>query len=392
MHINALNVIQRHIAAGSPTSFADDRETKRETVCPPGTDASQASATLQRHPTASAGASNTVSVAVLGAAGGIGQPLSLLVKSSPTLAACVSTLKLYDVAPTAGVAADLSHIDTPMKVAHFTGDAELPQCLMGTDIVIIPAGIPRKPGMTRDDLFKINASIVYNLVENIAKYCPNAWVLIISNPVNSTVPIASEVMRKHNVPGYAKRLFGVTTLDVVRANTFVAEHIGGQGGRGNMDVTVVGGHAGITIQPLLSTVPLFYWNKRPDTNQRAALVRKIQDAGTEVVKAKNGAGSATLSMAYAAVRFLTRCVEARLGRDSIVECAYVCWNGGRGFEFEGERVDYFAGPVKLGTEGVVESIEAWRRGLSDDEKKGLLDAVRQLKVEVAKGGDFVQSR
>lgn len=343
---------------------------------------------LTEHHTAST--PRAVSVAVLGAAGGIGQPLSLLVKASPSLAARVSTLKLYDVAPTAGVAADLSHIDTPMRVEHFTGDAQLAQCLSGIDIVIIPAGIPRKPGMTRDDLFKINAGIVRNLVENIARHCPNAWTLIISNPVNSTVPIASEVMRKHRVPGYEKRLFGVTTLDVVRANAFVSEHIGGQGGRGNIDVTVVGGHAGVTIQPLLSTVPSFDWNRRPSAGEREALVRRIQDAGTEVVKAKNGGGSATLSMAYAAVRFLTRCVEARLG-DSVTECAYVKWNGGRGFEFEGERLQYFAGPVKLGPGGIVASVEGWKRGLSDAERNGVREAVRQLKTEIERGENFVLS-
>lgn len=361
-----LGVLERHLGA-TPSSPETHREEFAE------------------HRTASG--ARSVSVAVLGAAGGIGQPLSLLVKSSPSLAARVSTLKLYDVAPTAGVAADLSHIDTPIRVEHFSGQAQLPSCLKGTDIVIIPAGIPRKPGMTRDDLFKINAGIVYNLVENIAKHCPMAWTLIISNPVNSTVPIASEVMRKHNIPGYEKRLFGVTTLDVVRANTFVQEHIGGQGGRGNVNVTVVGGHAGITIQPLLSSVPSFNWNRRPSASEKAALVQRIQDAGTEVVKAKNGAGSATLSMAYAAVRFLTRCVDARLG-ESVVECAYVNWNAGRGFELEGDTVQYFAGPVKLGTDGIVASIEDWKRGLSDVERKSLGDALKQLKVEVEKGKRF----
>lgn len=65
-----------------------------------------------------------------------------------------------------------------------------------SQLVIIPAGIPRKPGMTRDDLFKINAGIVKTLVQGIADTCPNAWVAIISNPVNSTVPIAAEVLKK----------------------------------------------------------------------------------------------------------------------------------------------------------------------------------------------------
>jgi malate dehydrogenase len=88
------------------------------------------------------------------------------------------------------------------------------------DLVIIPAGIPRKPGMTRDDLFNINAGIVRTLCEGIAKCCPNAIVNVISNPVNSTVPIAAEVFKKSGTYD-PKRLLGVTTLDVVRANTFV---------------------------------------------------------------------------------------------------------------------------------------------------------------------------
>jgi malate/lactate dehydrogenase len=57
-------------------------------------------------------------------------------------------------------------------------------------------GVPRKPGMTRDDLFNINAGIVAVLCEAIAATCPDAWVLIISNPVNSTVPIAAEIFKR----------------------------------------------------------------------------------------------------------------------------------------------------------------------------------------------------
>lgn len=104
--------------------------------------------------------------------------------------------------------------------------------------------------MTRDDLFKINAGIVRELVTGVAKWCPKAFVLIISNPVNSTVPIAAEVLKAHNVFD-AARLFGVTTLDVVRASTFTAEIIGEKDSR-NIVVPVVGGHSGATIVPLLS--------------------------------------------------------------------------------------------------------------------------------------------
>ena len=178
------------------------------------------------------------------------------------------------------------------------GDDELADCLAGCDLVIIPAGVPRKPGMTRDDLFNINAGIVKTLIEGCAEHCPNALVNIISNPVNSTVPIAAEVLKAKGVYD-PRRVFGVTTLDIVRSNTFVAEAKGFD--VVETDVPVIGGHAGITILPLLSqATPMADFT----AEEIKALTERIQNAGTEVVEAKAGAGSATLSMAYAAARCL----------------------------------------------------------------------------------------
>jgi malate dehydrogenase len=104
--------------------------------------------------------------------------------------------------------------------------------------------------MTRDDLFKINAGIVRDLSKGIAEFSPKAFVLVISNPVNSTVPIAAEVLKSQNVFD-PKRLFGVTTLDVVRAETFVAEIVG-ESNPSTLTIPVVGGHSGETIVPLFS--------------------------------------------------------------------------------------------------------------------------------------------
>ena len=158
-------------------------------------------------------------VAVLGANGGIGQPLSLLLKLSPN----ISELSLYDIVGTPGVAADLSHIPSNSTVTGNlpskgtwppTHDTGLEAALTGADVVVIPAGVPRKPGMTRDDLFATNAGIVKTLIEGCAKHCPGAVLAIISNPVNSTVPIAAEILKKHGVFD-PKKLCGVTTLDVM---------------------------------------------------------------------------------------------------------------------------------------------------------------------------------
>jgi len=155
-------------------------------------------------------------VAVVGASGGIGQPLSLLLK----LDKGVTELSLYDIVHTPGVAADLSHIPTKGKVAGHKGacvcvgraamqsdckaigrsvnpidgsnqiksnqtSALIPSshpphpphpgadsieaALKGADVIVVPAGVPRKPGMTRDDLFNINASIVKTIAEAAAK-------------------------------------------------------------------------------------------------------------------------------------------------------------------------------------------------------------------------------
>lgn len=96
---------------------------------------------------------------------------------------------------TPGVAVDLSHIPTAVKIKGFSGeDATL--ALEGADVVLISAGVARKPGMDRSDLFNVNAGIVKNLVQQIAKTCPKACVGIITNLVNTTVAIAAEVLKK----------------------------------------------------------------------------------------------------------------------------------------------------------------------------------------------------
>jgi nucleoside-diphosphate-sugar epimerase len=131
-----------------------------------------AAAVLSRGLATAASASRR-NVAVLGAAGGIGQPLSLLFKTSDL----VDNLHLYDVVNVPGVAADLSHISTPVKVKGFPKD-QLADALKGTDVVVIPAGVPRKPGMTRDDLFNTNATIVKTLAEAVAKYGPRTLLSV----------------------------------------------------------------------------------------------------------------------------------------------------------------------------------------------------------------------
>jgi len=330
---------------------------------------STASAAIKGVRTFASSGQNNVKVAVLGGAGGIGQPLALLLKHSPM----ISELGVFDLAPsTPGVAKDLSHIETLGQVEGYTEEG-LDACLKDCSLVLIPAGVPRKPGMTRDDLFNTNASIAMNLADACARNCPDAVVGIITNPVNSTVPIAAEVFKKHGID-YKNKLFGVTTLDVVRANTFVAELKGLDVAKTN--VPVIGGHSGVTILPLLSqVVPKISFTDE----ELESLTVRIQEAGTEVVKAKAGAGSATLSMAYAGARFGFSVLEAMNGKKGVVECAYVASD-------EVPECSFFATPVLLGPHGAERSLGIGE--ISDFEKDKLEQVVAELSKNIAKGVAF----
>jgi len=315
----------------------------------------------------STSSANQRHVAVMGASGGIGQPLSLLLKNSPL----VTKLSVYDIVHTPGVAADLSHIDSPAAVSAFVGAEQLEASLQGAEVVVIPAGVPRKPGMTRDDLFNTNASIVATIAKACAKVCPDAKLCIISNPVNSTVPIASEIYKKMGKD--PKHIFGVTTLDIVRSNAFIAElkHLDPT----TVECPVIGGHAGVTIIPVISQCkPSVQFTD----DVLKPLTARIQDAGTEVVKAKAGAGSATLSMAYAGARFALSMVKALNGEQGVVECSYL--------RSDVTEAKYFSTPVLLGKNGI-EKIHGLGT-LTDYEQELVKGAIPELQASIKKGEDF----
>ena len=308
-------------------------------------------------------------VVILGAAGGIGQALALLLKTELPSG---TELSLYDIAPvTPGVAADLSHIPTPVKVEGYSGEDPSP-ALLNADIVLISAGVARKPGMDRSDLFNINAGIVKNLVSSCADNCPKALIGIITNPVNTTVAIAAEVLKNKGVYD-PTRLFGITTLDVIRSSTFVAEVFNED--PMEVKVPVIGGHSGITILPLLSQSGFEF-----SDDDAAAMTKRIQNAGTEVVEAKAGGGSATLSMGQAAAKFGLSLVRALNGEKDVIECTYV--------EGSGELARFFAQPVLLGKNGVEKILNYGT--LSGFEQTTLDDALDTLRSDIKIGEEFVK--
>lgn len=241
------------------------------------------------------------------------------------------------------------------------------------------------------DLFNTNASIVRDLAKACAEHAPDANILIIANPVsnsydrsgttnhiqqvNSTVPITAEVFKKAGVYN-PKKLFGVTTLDVVRASRFISELKNTD--PANENITVVGGHSGVTIVPLLSQSGQNLEGQKLDD-----YVRRVQFGGDEVVQAKAGAGSATLSMAMAGARFAESILKAIGGQKGVVEPSFV-----ESPLYKDQGCDFFATNVELGPNGVEKIHEIGK--VTEYEQK-LIDAcVEDLAKNIKKGVAWVK--
>lgn len=250
----------------------------------------------------------------------------------------------------------------------------LEKALEGADVIVIPAGVPRKSGMTRDDLFDSNATIVRDLAKITAKVAPKAHMLIITNPVSSMVPIVAEVYKRAGVYD-AKKLFGVSTLDATRASTFLSGIAGLH--PSEVVVPVVGGHSGITIVPLFSQAASATKFVKAG-EQYEKLVHRVQFGGDEVIKAKDGAGSATLGMAYAGAVFTNSLLRAINGENGVKECAYI-----DSPLYRERGVTFFASPISLGKNGVdkIHSIG----DITTEEQKLIDAALPELKKNIDKG-------
>ncbi|SCU98101.1 LADA_0H10594g1_1 [Lachancea dasiensis] len=368
----------------------------------------------------------SLKIAVLGAGGGIGQSLSLLLKTElrSTCLAAESGIHvaLYDVNrdAVAGAGTDLSHINTPVTVTwHAPGgsgaDDPLATCLRDAQLVVIPAGVPRKPGMTRDDLYAINARIVTTLAAGIAAHCDlsRTFVLLISNPVNSLVRVLVDTLVASSSAGSAaaaaqevpRRVFGLTQLDAVRASTFLHEALG-RHARDVVRVPVVGGHSGHTIVPLFSqatgqyvsaNTPHVFTDELRDgvaalgAEALAQLVHRVQFGGDEVVKAKNGTGSATLSMAFAAAQVTRAFAELLLGvRSEIRDTLYA--NVGGITRVAGDQsqelhkltggLRYVSLPLTITSDGLQSYDTKWARSMTPAEQELWSGCVEELQGSV----------
>jgi malate dehydrogenase len=249
-------------------------------------------------------------------------------------------LDLYESGPVVG-------FDT--RVIGTNGYAET----KGSDIVIITAGIPRKPGMSRDDLLATNARIVREVATEVKKSSPDAIVIVVSNPLDVMTYVAKEAT------GFpANRVFGMAgVLDTARFRTFIAEKVGVS--VEDIQALVLGGH-GDTMVPLVSytTISGIPLTQFLDKETIDALIDRTRKGGAEIV-AHLKEGSAY----YAPSAAVAQMVEAIvLDKKRILPCA--AWMEGQ----YGIRDTYLGVPCKLGRSGVEEIIEV---ELTDEERAAL---------------------
>src|SRR5262252_1669361 len=211
-----------------------------------------------------------------------------------------------------------------------------------SDIVVITAGIPRKPGMSRDDLLNTNYNIMKDVVSRVVKNSPNCILIIVSNPLDAMAQAA------YKLSGFPReRVIGMAgVLDSSRFRTFIAEHL--KVSVENVTAFVLGGH-GDTMVPLArySTVAGIPITELLDATTLEKLIQRTRDGGAEIVKyLKTG------SAYYAPSAAVTEMVEAILkDKKKILPCAAYL-NGEYGMK------GLFVGvPVKLGAKGIEQIVE-----------------------------------
>jgi malate dehydrogenase len=236
----------------------------------------------------------------------------------------------------------------------------------GSEIVVITAGIPRKPGMSRDDLLATNAGIVRAVSEEVKKGCPDAIIIMVSNPLDVMTYVAKETT------GFpANRVFGMAgVLDTARFRTFIAEKVGVS--VEDIQALVLGGH-GDTMVPLVSytTIAGIPLTQFLDTETIDALIDRTRKGGAEIVAyLKEG------SAYYAPSAAATQMVEAiTLDKKRILPCA--AWMEGQ----YGISDTYLGVPCKLGRGGVEEIVEV---DMTDDEHAALKTSADHVRGTIAK--------
>ncbi|RME61706.1 MAG: malate dehydrogenase [Candidatus Dadabacteria bacterium] len=301
-------------------------------------------------------------IALIGS-GNIGTILALL-----SVLRNLGDVVMYDIVEgmPQGKALDLSHLMPVLGCdCEVVGTNNIAD-IKDANVCIVTSGLPRKPGMTRDDLLKVNGEIISGIAESIKEYAPSAFVIVITNPLDA---MAYLMQKRSGLP--ANMVVGMAgVLDSSRYRFFLAQKL--QVSVNSVSAFVLGGHgdtmvpvrsytncAGIPVSQLLSSEDL------------SPIEERVKKAGGEIVGLLK-TGSAFMSPAASAIRM----AESYLfDKKELLPCSAYCSG-----EYGAENI-YLGVPVILGAKGVEKIVEI---ALTDEEKKALEKSLQAVQSLVSK--------
>ncbi|CAH1395793.1 unnamed protein product [Nezara viridula] len=302
-------------------------------------------------------------VALIGANTTFGKITSFLLKQSPVL----SKLTLYDEKSLKSFD-DMKYINTPCKVSFVNGREHISEAIKAADIIIIGDDNPKE--MSHEATLVSRVPSFSNYVQQIADHNPNAIIIVATNPVNMTVPLAAEVLR--NLGKFDERkLIGMTNVENIKARAILARHL--QICPGTIDFPVIGGSTSETSVPLLS-------NTNPRIPLSKANSQKIICAvKTSATKLHNAEGSQeSLNRSYATAK-LVKSIVAGLNGHPTVETVL-------SYQKIINNADYFSLPVLLGENGIINHMTL--PNISQHEKHLLLHAITSMAADSKKAKHY----
>jgi malate dehydrogenase len=277
---------------------------------------------------------------------------------------------IYDIPQAEGMikgkALDISQL-TPLDGydSNIIGSSD-PKDMKNSDVIIITAGIPRKPGMNREDLLEINIKIITDVANNVKKYAPNAFVIVLSNPIDAIV------YSFYKVSGFSKnKVVGMAgVLDSTRFKTFLAMETGYS--KQDIQCMVLGGH-GDTMVPItrLATIGGIPAEELIAKEKLDEIVERTRFGGGELVKLF-GNGSAYYAPAASAIEMAESYLK---DKKRVLPCASLCQGE---FGVNG----YFIGvPTVIGSNGIEKILEFKLEPAEEKELQDTLDAVKKTVIE-----------
>jgi malate dehydrogenase len=277
---------------------------------------------------------------------------------------------IYDIPQAEGMikgkALDISQL-TPLDGydSNIIGSSD-PKDMKNSDVIIITAGIPRKPGMNREDLLEINIKIITDVANNVKKYAPNAFVIVLSNPIDAIV------YSFYKVSGFSKnKVVGMAgVLDSTRFKTFLAMETGYS--KQDIQCMVLGGH-GDTMVPItrLATIGGIPAEELIAKEKLNEIVERTRFGGGELVKLF-GNGSAYYAPAASAIEMAESYLK---DKKRVLPCASLC-------EGEFGVNGYFIGvPTVIGSNGIEKILEFKLEPAEEKELQDTLDAVKKTVIE-----------